>query len=422
MWSVVITIVVSLILSAFFSGMEIAFLSSNKLKLEIDRKQNPVFNYIAGIFSRHSGQYITTLLVGNNIALVIYSMFMSRLIQLLLGFSVEEVWGHWGIIFETTISTVIVIFVAEFLPKAAVKINPNLYYRILIVPVYLVFLILYPISKISTLISIAILRITGLRINNEHQMATFDRVDLVDLLDDVENDSLADNDKDIKLFQNALDFPELAVRDCMVPRIDIEAVDIEESFEELHARFVETNFSRLPVYEGSIDNIIGYITSKSLFECRRPLREMLNTLDYVPESMPAQKLLTIFIKRRHSMAIVIDEFGGTAGLITIEDILEEIFGEIEDEHDEQSMVEKLVGEGEYVFSARLEVDYLNEKYDFEIPESDEYDTLAGYIIYNNEDIPEQGEEMHFDDLTIRILRKSSSKIELVKLKTTKKRD
>lgn len=422
MLAIVITILVSLLFSAFFSGMEIAFVSSNKLKLEIDKKQNQAFNFVAGLFSRNQGQYITTLLVGNNIALVVYSIYMSIFIKDILGVSDSEVIGSWDILLETIISTIVIIFSAEFIPKALVKLDPNFYYRIFAIPSYLIYIIFYPISKLSTLLSVLILKIAGLKVNEQNAIARFDRLDLADLLDNVDNDSLPEQEKDIKLFQNALDFSELAVRDCMVPRVDIEGIDVEEDIMSLHQKFIETNFSRLLVYEGTVDNIIGYIHSKSLFKGQGTIRGLLKPLEYVPESMPAQKLLTLFIKRHHSMAVVIDEFGGTAGLLTIEDILEEIFGEIEDEHDQKVLIERKESETEYVLSTRLEVDYLNDKYDFDIPESDEYDTLAGYIISNNQDIPEQGEEITISNKKFRILRKSSSKIELVKLTLLKKRD
>ena len=391
-------------------------MSSNKLKLEIERKQNRAFNFIAGLFSRHPGQYITTILVGNNIALVVYSLQMSYLIQSLLGVRPADGADNWSFLVETLISTVVIIFTAEFIPKAIVKLNPNFYYKTFAVPVYLFYLIFYPISKIITLISTVILKITGLPVKREQGVKTFDRIDLAHLLDETkDNEEAYDNEKDIRLFQNALVFSELLVRDCMVPRVDIEAVDRECSVEEVTKAFIDTNFSRLPVYQGSIDNIIGYINTKSLFLQPGSVDEIIKVIDYVPESMPAQKLLTSFIKKHHSVAVVIDEFGGTAGMVTIEDILEEIFGEIEDEHDSQDLVEKKMSETEYIFSGRLEVDVLNEKYHLGIPESDEYETLAGYIIFKYQGIPEVGETILSDNKKMKILRKESSKLELIRV-------
>ena len=416
MVSVVIVIITSLIFSAFFSGMEIAFVSSNKLKLEIDKKKSRTFNYIIDVFLHRPGQYITTILVGNNIALVVYSLNMSLLLNAIAkhyGLQVND----GSIVLETIISTIIIIFTAEFMPKALVRSNPNFYMHAFAVPLYAIYLILYPIVKLSTWISIVLLRLAGLKIRRNHDIKGFDRVDLAHLLEEAsENEPDSETESEIKLFQNALDFSDLRVRDCMVPRVDIEAVEIDESIPEITKRFVDTNYSRILVYEGSIDNIIGYVNTKSLFRMPKSIREVLMEVDFVPESLPAQKLLTTLIKKRRSVAVVIDEFGGTAGLVSMEDILEEIFGEIEDEHDLPDMVEKKVGEGEYVLSCRLEVDYLNEKYDLGIPESEEYDTLAGYILYNYEGLPAQGETLRIDNKEIHILRKSSSKLELARVK------
>lgn len=419
MLSILIIVVISLAVSAFFSGMEIAFLSSNKLKLEIDKKQNRVFNFIAGLFSRYPGQYITTMLVGNNIVLVIYSLYMSMLIKNLLGVGGEEFLGDATLLVETIISTVVIIFAGEFIPKTVVRFNPNFYYRIFAVPIYIIYIVLYPIAKFSTLLSALILRICGIKKDQSSRINVFDRNDLASLIDessDVENEN--ETDKDIKLFQNALDFSDLTVRDCMVQRIDIEAVDTDCTIPELTERFTDTNFSRLLVYEGNIDNVIGYVNTKSLFREPSSIKDIIKPIDYVTESMLAQKLLTVFIKKHHSVAVVIDEFGGTAGMVTIEDVLEEIFGEIEDEHDSHDNVDKKISDNEFLLSGRLEVDYLNEKYGLDIPESEDYDTLAGYVIFNYQGIPAAGETIEIDDKKIKVLRSTSSKLELVRLTIT----
>lgn len=349
MLSVAITVVVSLILSAFFSGMEIAFLSSNKLKLEIERKRSRLFGYIAGLFAKYPGQYITTILVGNNVALVVYSLQMSVLIQAGLHAAGISPGDGGSYLIETLVSTAIILFAAEFVPKAVVRLNPNFYYRSFALPVYFFYLLFYPVAKLTTLVSVGILKMAGLPLRRDQSISTFDREDLAHLLDEVAEDSeQTQNEKDIRLFQNALDFSDLLVRDCMVPRVDIEAVEQGCSVEEATRQFIDTQFSRLPVYRDNIDNIVGYINTKSLFRYPRSIGEILNKIDYVPESMPAQKLLTLFIRSRHSIAVVIDEFGGTAGMVTIEDILEEIFGEIEDEHDSQDLVEKKMSDNEYL--------------------------------------------------------------------------
>lgn len=416
MLSALVIVVVSLLFSAFFSGMEIAFVTANKLKLEIERKQNRTFGHIAEIFVKRPGQYITTILVGNNIALVIYSLNMSLLLSFLL-----RSWGLVGfessILLETVISTIVIIFTAEFLPKAVVKLNPNFYLRLFAIPVYIFYVVLYPLAKLTTWISVLLLKIAGLPLKPNHNIKSFDRVDLAHLLEessDSENEHK--NENEIKLFQNALDFPDLSVRDCMIPRVDMEAVDIDTSIKELTELFVKSQYSRIFVYDTTIDNIVGYVNSKSLFHEPETIRDVLKSVDFVPESLPTQKLLSGFIKKKSSVAVVVDEFGGTAGMVSMEDVLEEIFGEIEDEHDSQDLVEKHVARDEYIFSCRHEIEYLNDKYELGIPESDQYDTLAGYIIYNYEGIPSQGESITIDNKIIKILRMSASKLELARVK------
>lgn len=417
MLSVVIILITCLIFSAFFSGMEIAFTSSNKLKLEIEKKSSKGYNYIINLFLKNPGQYITTILVGNNIALVLYSLSMSTLLNYVAGeLGLESLQG--SILLETIISTIVIIFIGEFIPKALFRNSPNFFLRIFALPVYLFYIILYPIAIFATWLSRGILRLFGLRIRSEHNIRGFDRIDLAHLLEETHENGEqegGENENEIKIFRNALDFSGLLVRECMVPRVDIEAIDILESIGELSERFVDTNYSRIFVYESSIDNIIGYVNSKSLFRDPTSIRDMLMELDYVPESMAAQKLLSAFIKKRRTVAVVIDEFGGTAGIVSMEDILEEIFGEIEDEHDEQDLVEKVTEKGEYILSGRLEVDYLNEKYSLGIPESDEYDTLAGYVIFYHEGIPNQGETVNIDNKEIKALKVSGSKLDLVRI-------
>ena len=411
-----VLVVVTIALSAFFSGMEIAFLNKNRLKLEIDRKQSRLFDYIAGLFARHQGEYITTILVGNNIVLVVYTMCLSlvlREIAKLLGWqSVAE----WSIVIETVIPTIIILFLGEYLPKSLMRNNPNFYYRYLSPVMYIFYLLLYPISRATTWLSYKMMRLVGRKPGEVERHIEFDRSDLENLLENSSAETPTESDNDIKMFQNALDFADLRVRDAMVSRVDVEAVDMDEcSIEELSARFVDTMYSRIFVWQGSIDNIVGYVNSKSLFESPKSIEEVLMKVDYVAETMPLQDMLTQFIKRKSSIAVVIDEFGGTAGIISLEDVLEQIFGEIEDEHDKPDMVEKQLSKREFVFSCRLDVDYLNEKYHLDIAESDEYDTLAGYIISRYEELPTAGTVMEFDGLRIKILRMTRSRIELAKV-------
>ena len=414
----VILIVLMLLLSAFFSGMEIAFTSKNRLKLEIDRKQSRMFDRIADIFSRHPGQYITTILVGNNIALVIYSRYMSLLLRgIFYALGWESIARNGSVAIETAVSTVIIIFIAEFLPKSVFRNNPNFYYRALAPVIYFFYLLLYPIARLTTLISHGILRLTGRRVEERTTTHSFDREDLASLLDTNSSEPRPEPDNELKLFQNALDFADLRVRDCMVPRVDVEAVDIDDTtIEQLTARFVDSKYSRIFVWRKSIDNIIGYINSKSLFTRPAGISDVMMQVNFVPEPMPLQLVLQNFIKHRSNIAVVIDEFGGTAGVISLEDVLEQIFGEIEDEHDVPDLTEKQVGPDEYVLSCRLEVKYLNEKYGLGIEESREYDTLAGYIISHLDGIPSAGQSLTADGLEIRVLRTTRSRIELARVR------
>ena len=414
----IILIVVMLLLSAFFSGMEIAFTSKNRLKLEIDRKQSRMFDSIAETFSRNPGQYLTTILVGNNIALVVYSLSMSLLLRSVyeaLGW--ESLAGDGSVALDTAVSTVIIIFVAEFLPKSIFRSDPNFYYRTLAPVIYFFYLLLYPVARFTTLLSHGILRLIGRRVEVRNLAPNFSRDDLAALLDTSSADAGQETENELKLFQNALDFADLRVRDCMVPRVDVEAVDIDStSIEQLTARFVDSKFSRIFVWRNNIDNIIGYVNSKSLFRRPQQIADVLMEVNYVAETMPLQAVLEDFIKHRSNIAVVIDEFGGTAGIISLEDVLEQIFGEIEDEHDVDDLTEKRVGEDEYVLSCRLEVKYLNEKYGLDIEESREYDTLAGFIIYHYQGIPTAGETVSIGNLQLKILRTTRSRIELARVR------
>lgn len=413
----ILLILLTLLFSAFFSGMEIAFTSKNRLKLELDRKQSRLFDRIASIFERHQGQYITTILVGNNIALVLYSLYMSILLRTLFSLAGWESMATEGsVLIETAVSTLLIIFMGEFIPKSIFKNNPNFYYRTFAPLIYLIYLVLYPIARLTTLLSQGILYLLGHKTKPDAPIASFNHDDLAALLN-ANTEPQEDPDNELKLFQNALDFADQRVRDCMVPRIDVEAVDIDETtIEELVERFVESKYSRLFVYRNNLDNIIGYVNLKSLFLAPKSVEEVMMKVDFVPETMPLQALLQTFIRNHSNIAVVIDEFGGTAGIISMEDVLEEIFGEIEDEHDEAEEIEKQVGDEEFVLSCRLEVEYLNEKYNLEIEESKEYDTLAGLIIYHYEGIPTAGQTLVIGKLQIRILRTTRSRLELARVK------
>lgn len=408
--SVVVIAIVSVILSGFFSGMEIAFTSANRLRMEIDRKRGGLSGRILALFSDKPGEYITTMLVGNNIVLVVYSLYMTKLLHLIIPSLPED-----AVAIETLISTIVIIFLGEFTPKSIFKMRPNAFLKAFILPVYIFYLLLYPIAKFSTAISFGILRLVGLKVKEEHSIKSFGKIDLESLIDEsAESEKVQAND--IKIFQNALDFSDLRVRDCMVPRVDVEAVEATISIEELTERFIETSFSRLFVCEESIDNIVGYVTTKSLFRNPKSIKDILIPVRYVPETMVTEKLMGEMIRTKQSVAVVIDEFGGTAGIISLEDVLEEIVGEIEDEHDEPEMVEKVLKDNQWVLSCRLEVAYLNERYQIGLSEEGEYDTLAGYIIDHYGSIPSVGTIIECEGKEIKILKSTSSRVELAKVR------
>ncbi len=417
MVSAVVIVITTLLFSVFFSGMGVAFTAFNKFKLQIDKTRGGLLGRIAGIFLKTPAHYTTTLLTGNVLALVLYTFGMSAIFGLIsgdLGFLSR---GTVSILIQAVVSSILILLILEFIPRIVFLRSPNIFLRALILPLFLLYIVLYPIAKLITLLAVGLLRLFGARVRNDNHLHGFDRGDLNQMLEEVaacEPES-EEEEQEIRLFRNALDFSELKVRDCMVPRVDIEAIEINAAIDELAAKFVDTNYSRIFIYDGSIDNIVGYVNTKSMFRMPATIREVLMEVDYVPESLSAQKLLSMFTKKHHAIAVVVDEFGGTAGMVSMEDVLEEIFGDIEDEHDENDLVEKSVGNNTYVLSCRLEVDYLNEKYSLGIPESEEYDTLAGYIIYYYEGIPSQGEVIRIDDKEIKILRMSGSKLELARI-------
>ncbi|HLO60596.1 MAG TPA: hemolysin family protein [Bacteroidales bacterium] len=413
------TILLTLVLAAFFAGMEIAFLASNKLRLELDRKQGLISSKIIHIFQERSGQYIATIQLGNNIAIVIYSIFMSRSLQPFLSRFIASEFGI--MIIQTLLSTLLILFLAEFLPKAIVRINPNLALRIMSFPLLLIFIVLYPVSIVIHRLSNWILKsiIRSDTVNKYDQMV-FGKVDLNHLIDEIQDnkgESNSEETDEIKLFQNALDFSNVRIRDCMIPRTEIVSVGAKDSIETLRHEFIDSGFSKMPVFENDLDDVIGYVTSKDLFKNPRDIRSMLLSISYVPETMAANKLLKKFIQERRSMAMVVDEFGGISGLITIEDIMEEIFGEIDDEHDVDEFIEKNPEKGQFIFSGRLEIDYLNDKYDLNLPESEEYDTLAGYIIFQHQSIPKVNDKIVTDKFEFRILKVSRTRIDLVQVKS-----
>ncbi len=415
-----VIILISLLFSAFFSGMEIAFISSNKLRLELEKKQRTFASRITSVFTRNPGQYIATMLVGNNIALVVYGITMAIILEPPIHKFVSSEVSVF--IIQTIIATIIILITAEFLPKAIFRLKPNLILNALSIPVMAFYIILYPISKsIIGLGNFLMKYILGTDVSNDNKNNVFGKVDLDHFVKESQNEfHEKDNlQNDIKLFQNALDFSTVKLRECMVPRPEIAAFEIDTPIEEVKQSFIETGFARILVYKNSIDNIIGYINSKDFFKNPKSIRSMLNRIIIAPETMVAQKLLSLFIKEKKGVAVVVDEFGGTAGMVTIEDIIEEIFGEIEDEHDTVDFEEKQLSDNEFIFSGRIEIDYLNDKYNLEIPKTEDYETLAGFIIYHHESIPKINEKLTIGTFRFEIIKMSKSRIELVHLENTR---
>ncbi len=410
-------IIISLLLSAFFSGMEIAFVASNKLRIELDKKQNRFASKIVSLFTKYPGRYIATMLVGNNIALVIFGIVMARMLEpVILNFTTVE---FNILLIQTLISTAIILFLAEFLPKTLFRIRPNIALKIFSVPVLIFFYLFFPVSGFIMAISNFIIRkVLKRKVPEESQNKIFGKIDLDHLMHQGHNDkqSGTEIENEIKIFQNALDFSTVKIRDCMVPRPEIEAVEDAISIEDLEALFANSGHSKILVYKDNIDNVIGYVNGKELFKRPKSVRSKLVNIITVPETMHANKLLRMFMQERKSIALVVDEFGGTAGMVTIEDILEEIIGEIEDEHDIDEYVERQINDKEYVLSGRLEIDYLNDKYPINLPDSEEYETIAGLIFYHYTSIPKVNEHIIIEpNLEIKILKATETKIELVHL-------
>jgi CBS domain containing-hemolysin-like protein len=413
-----IIIVVTILFSFFFSGMEIAFVASNRMRLELDKQQKSLTGSALNIFSNNPGQYIATMLVGNNIALVIYGIFIARKLEPV--FSVYISSDVLILISQTIFSTLIILFTAEFLPKALFRVNANGSLRLFAIPVLLFYIVLWPIANFAMFISKGILRIVmRTKISEESERNVFTKIDLdhyVSQADLSETHSTEEQDSEVKLFKNALDFSKVKLRDCLVPRTELVAIEESDSIDELQKKFIDSGYSKILVYRENIDNIIGYVHTSQMFKKPTSIKPIVNTLSIVPETMSANKLLSLFTQKRKSIALVVDEFGGTSGLVTSEDILEEIFGEIEDEHDTDDWVFKSVNEREWIISARYDIGSLNERLPVEISESDHYDTLAGYIIEHYESIPKINTIIGVDPYEFRILKATSTRIELVLMK------
>jgi len=410
-------ILVTIVLSAFFSGMEIAFVSANKLRLELDKKSNPINSRLLNFVTGNAGKYIATMLIGNNIALVIYGIAFATLLG---PFFQNHIQSESLILFlQTVISTLIILFLAEFLPKTLFRIFPNILLNLFSVPLAFFYIVFYPLTRVAIGITNVLLKHffkTDTKSNSQNPV--FSRVDLAEFVNENELTGMhkkSSMEKEVQLFKNALDFSKVKLKEIMVPRTEIEMVEENASINDLRQKFIETGYSRILFYKENTDNIVGYVHSSVFFQNPDAIKNHLQNVLIVPETMPANKLLSTFIKEHRNIAIVVDEFGGTSGMVTSEDILEEIFGEIEDEYDTSDIIEEKVAENEYIFSGRAEIDLINEKYFLELPETEEFETLAGFILYHHESIPKINTELKIDFFQFKILKATNTKIELVKL-------
>jgi CBS domain containing-hemolysin-like protein len=409
-----VIILISLFFSAFFSGMELAYLSSNRLKIEVEKSRGTWQGKLKSIFYSNQSTMIALLLLGNNFALVIYGIKAADILNPILdGFGMHN--EALLLISQTILSTLLVLITAEFLPKAIVQINPNRFLNIGTLPLFIVFILLYIPTQLILLLSGVVLKLTGGKSKTTEKV--FSKVDLAHYVDDISS-RIHDEEalsNDMLILSNALDFSKVKARDCMIPRTEMVAIDIDDDLDTLIALFIEKGLSKILVYRKSIDNIIGFVHSFDLFKSPKSIKQILKSIEFVPSVMSGKELLELFTTQSGNIAVVTDEYGGTAGIVTIEDVIEEIFGEIEDEHDKEDLTEEKISDTEFLFSARVEIDYLIEHYKLNITASEEYDTLGGLIIHELESIPTVGEELKYQNLSIEIVAVSERRIELVKL-------
>ena len=415
---------ISMLFSAFFSGMEIAFVSSNSVRVKIDSEKEGIINRIISLFYRHKEMYITTMLVGNNIMLVIYGLGMAGLLDPYL----KEIFnGNEAIVLitQTVISTGIILITGEFFPKTIFRINPNSSLRTFSLPLFIIYIVLYPITWFSTKLSNLLMRLFKIK-NDKQHFGTITMGELDAYLQeniDTHEEENKEVEREVKIFQNAIDFSDTHLRDCMIPRNEMVAVNIDTtSRESLCELFTQSGFSKIIVYHDDIDNVLGYIHVSEMFNPENNWKKCIKPVLFAPETMLANKMMEKLLKQKRSVSIVVDEFGGTAGLVTLEDMVEEIFGEIEDEHDRMRFVAKEVEPGVYQFSGRMEIEEINENYPFDLPENDEYQTLAGYLLYNLEVIPQCGETAEIDGLTFTVEKLVGARIDLVRVDTNKKNE
>lgn len=413
--SLVVGIFITLLLSAFFSGMEIAFVSSNRMLAEMDKGSSKLTRRLQTFFYKNPNDFVSTMLVGNNIVLVVYGIFVARLLDNTIFKGLDPA---ISVTADTILSTLVVLFTGEFLPKTLFKSNPNKFFSFFVFPAYLFYLLLWPVSRFSTLLSKILLKISGVKVDKDNDDGEFSKIDL-DYLVQSSIDNASDNsqiDDEVRIFQNALEFSDTKVRDCMVPRTEICAVEKSSSLSDLKNIFIESGKSKILVYDNDIDHIIGYIHSLELFRNPNDWHNHIRTMPFVPETMSARKMMQTFLQQKKSLGVVVDEFGGTSGIISLEDIVEEIFGDIEDEHDNSNYIAQKNPDGSYLLSARLEIDKVNDLFSLDIPESEDYMTIGGFILHEYENFPKLNEVVRIGRFEFKIIKNTMTKIELVRLK------
>lgn len=415
----IIYLIITMVFSAFFSGMEIAFVSSNRLLAEMEREKGGPSQRCIQFFYRHPSNFVSTMLVGNNIALVIYGILFAAIFDATLFAPLDE---GLRVTADTLLSTIVVLFTGEFLPKTIFKSMPNTMLTIFAPFAMLCYIVLYPVSRFSTMLSKLVLLVLGVKMPKTEDEKEFLKVDLDHLVQSSIDNAKSDEDieDEVKIFQNALDFSDTKVRDCMVPRTEIEAVDIEKAtVDDLRNMFIESGHSKIIVYKDDIDHIVGYVHSSEMFRNPEDWKQCVRTMPFVPETMAARKLMQTLLAQKKSLGVVVDEFGGTSGIVSLEDIVEDIFGDIEDEHDNNKYVAQKTSDGDYILSARLEIDKVNELFGVELPTSDDYMTVGGLILYNYKTFPKVNETIKIGEYEFKILKLSMTKIELVRLKVVR---
>lgn len=417
MYTIYLHILTAMVFAAFFSGVETAFASASKMRFQLDTHRQGLISKLLALYYRHPDDFVTALLTGYNLSLVVYGILVAQAVESWLPATVTAYLGILLLI-EIVIAACVMLITGEFLPKTVFRINPNRTMTVFALPMFLLYVVLYPLAKVLSLLGRGLLRLTGNRIDRTATRNALGKTDLDYFIQSSlpANEDEENLDPEVRIFQNALDFSNIKIRDCIVPRTEIQAVDTSTSLDDLKLHFIESGHSKLIVYQGNIDNIVGYIHSSELFRHPEDWTSHVRQVPIVPETMAAQKLMEIFMQQKKSLAVVVDEFGGTSGIVSLEDLVEEIFGDIEDEHDTTSYIAKQLNEQEYILSARLEIEKVNEMFELSLPEDEDYLTIGGLILHVYQSFPKLNETVNVGKYQFKIIKRTTTKIELVRLK------